>query len=339
MGGNVRVGGMTRVLLLSAFEPNPRPDTDLGGVVADLRAALGCDHVEIETLADVERAVRHIRPEVVFNACETLGGRSENEPLVPQLLERMRVAFTGNAARTLRRCLEKSAATETLRAAGVLVPATFTSPDDVPPSAYPLIVKPDCEDGSVGIEESSVVADEAALRRAFSAHAAEGRRAIAQTYVEGREIAVAFLGSEPRILPPGEILYDEETFAGRARILTYASKWDEGSRDYGATRSVGAALGAGELARIALATRGAVRALGMRDYGRVDFRLDAAGRAFVIDANPNCDLSSDGGFMRAAARAGLSYADAIRAIVSSALARARESQISADAADVRRRAG
>lgn len=327
---------MTRVLLLSAFEPDLRPDTDLGLVVAGVRAALDCEHVEIRTLAEAERAVRRHRPDVVFNACETLGGKSENEPLVPLLLERMGVAFTGNTARALRRCLKKSVATEVLRVAGVRVPVTFVSPERVPASAYPLIVKPDCEDGSVGIEASSVVTDESALRRAFAAHAGEGRPAIAQAYVEGREIAVAFLGSEPRILPPGEILYDEETFAGRARILTYASKWDESSCEYGATQSVGAALDAELLGRLSVATRRAVRALGMRDYGRVDFRVDANGRPFAIDVNPNCDLSEDGGFMRAAARAGLSHADAIRAIVASALERKRADEMPAD---VRRATG
>lgn len=318
---------MTRVLLLSAFETDLRPDTDLGVVVADIRAALGCDHVEIRTLAEAERAVRHHRPDVVFNACETLGGRSENEPLVPLLLERIGVPFTGSSARTLRRCLRKGVANEILRAAGVVVPATYGSPDDVPASAYPLIVKPECEDGSVGIEDGSVVESETALRRAFAEHEAHGRPAIAQTYVEGREIAVAFLGREPRILPPGEILYDADVFAGRARILTYASKWDEGAPDYGATSSVGAALDAELLARISAATRRAVRALEMRDYGRVDFRVDAAGRPFAIDANPNCDLSIDGGFMRAAARVGLSHADTIRAVVDSALSRV---EVSAD---------
>jgi D-alanine-D-alanine ligase len=332
---------VTRVLLLSAFEPSPRLDTDLGGVVAELRSALECEHVEIRSLGEAERAVRRYRPDVVFNACETLGGRSEDEPLVPLLLERMGVAFTGSTARTLRRCLRKSVATEALRAAGVLVPATFTRADAVVASAYPLIVKPDCEDGSIGIDDRSVVADEAALRRAFAAHESEGRPAIAQTYVDGREIAVAFLGAflggEPRVLPPGEILYDATAFAGRAQILTYASKWEEGSRDYAATTSVGAELGSDLRGRVAAATRRAVRALGMRDYGRVDFRLDARGRPFVIDANPNCDLSEDGGFMRAAARAGLSLADAVHAIVASALERAARGRT--EVAGARRAAG
>ncbi len=323
---------MTRILLLSPVEHAPRPDTDLTSIVADLLAALrtrtACEtiHEAVESLADVERAVRSARPDVVFNACETLDGRSEDEPLVPLLLDRLRVPYTGSPARCLRRCLRKAEASAILAAAGVPIPATFTGAP--PPSAYPVIVKPEREDGSVGIHAGSVVHDEASLRRAIDALEANDQPAIVQRYVEGREIAVAFLGwPEPRVLPPGEILYDEDVFAGRARILTYASKWDEGSIDYGATRSVAAALEPALLARLSGFARRAAHALGMRDYGRVDFRVDAQGHAFVIDVNPNCDLSRDGGFMRAARRAGLGYEDATSLILSGALARAGGSAV------------
>jgi D-alanine-D-alanine ligase len=83
------------------------------------------------------------------------------------------------------------------------------------------------------------------------------------------------------------------------------------------------------LARLSATALRAVAALGMRDYGRIDFRLDAEERPFVIDANPNCDLSSDGGFMRAAARAPLSYEATVGAILAGALERgARSSRTS-----------
>lgn len=318
---------MTRVLLLSPIERAPRPDTDLSSIVEDLLAALrtrtACEviHEPVESLADIERAVRSRRPDVVFNACETLDGRSEDEPLVPLLLDRLGVAYTGSTARCLRRCLRKADASSILVAAGVPVPATFTGAP--PPSAYPLIVKPEREDGSVGIHAGSVVHDGEGLRRALDLLEDRGQPAIVQRYVEGREIAVAFLGwPEPRVLPPGEILYDERVFAGRARILTYASKWDESSIDYGATLPAAAVLEPALLARLSAYARRAAHALGMRDYGRVDFRVDAEGNAFVIDANPNCDLSNDGGFMRAARRAGLDYEDTVSVILSGALARA-----------------
>jgi len=326
----------SRVLLLSAHEAAPRADTDLGAVVSALLPALsaqpGCEvvHHEVSRLTDVERAVRTFRPDVVFNACETFYGESRNEPAVPVLLERLDVAFTGSPAQCLRLCLHKNEATSLLRAAGVPVPASqrFASAAEplrlAPGLDYPVIVKPDREDGSVGISESSVVTDDEGLERAARAILdGLGQPALAQAYVAGREIAVALLGHpEPRVLPPGEIAFDEEAFGDRAHILTYASKWDETSPDYSATRSIAAAASPALLSRVTACARRAFAAVGMRDYGRVDLRLDAQGRPFVIDVNPNCDLSTDGGFMKAAARAGMTYADAIGVVLHGALSRA-----------------
>lgn len=326
----------SRVLLLSAHETELRPDTDLGAVVSKLLAALseqpGCDvvHHEVTRLADVERAVRTFRPNAVFNACETFYGESRNEPAVPLLLERLGVSFTGSPAPCLRHCLQKREATMLLRAAGVTVPATMRIESAAaalrlsPELAYPVIVKPEREDGSVGIDERSVVSDDASLARAVEAVVVGlGQPALVQTYIDGREIAVALLGyPEPRVLPLGEITFDDEAFGDRARVLTYASKWDESSPDYGGTKSIAAAASPALRSRIAACARRAFDALGMRDYGRVDLRLDASERPYVIDVNPNCDLSADGGFARAAARAGLTYSAAIGIVIQGALARA-----------------
>ena len=88
-----------KVLLLSPRAHEPRPDMDLRGVVAELLASLGAApgcvvvHEAVASLLEVDRALRVHRPDAVFNACETLGGRSEDEPLVPMLLERR--GFTG----------------------------------------------------------------------------------------------------------------------------------------------------------------------------------------------------------------------------------------------------
>jgi D-alanine-D-alanine ligase len=326
----------SRVLLLSARETDLRPDTDLRVVVRDLLVALGAHpgsdviHHEVARMADVERAVRTFRPDAVFNACETLYGESSNEPVVPLLLERLGVAFTGSPAACLRQCLRKADATAALRAAGVPVPATLRIAAAVDPGdladrlRFPLIVKPEREDGSVGIHASSVVHNAESLHRAV-VDIVDGleQPAVVQEYIEGREIAVSLLGwPEPRVLPPGEIAFDAELFAGRARVLTYESKWDEESPDFRGTRSIAAATSPATLSRVAAVARRAFLALGMRDYGRVDLRLDADGRPFVIDVNPNCDLSTEGGFAKAVGRAGLRYDDAVFAILRGALARA-----------------
>lgn len=318
-----------RLLLLSAITKDHRPDTDLSSTAAAIGRALAARtpnvvRAAVETLADATRVIRAHRPDAVFNLCETIDGRSDGEPLVPRLLDRLGVAYTGSGARCLRACLQKARASAILRAAGVPVPATFDG--EVPPEAYPVIVKPEREDGSVGVHAGSVAYDAEGSRRAASDLAARGQPAIVQRYVEGREISIAFLGwPAPRVLSPGEILYDEAAFAGRARILTYASKWDASSVEYAATRSVEAVLEPELFAQLAATTRLAARALAVRDYGRVDFRVEPSGRALVIDVNPNCDLSSDGGFMRAARRSGLDDETTVATILAGALARAEAS--------------
>lgn len=318
-----------RVLVISPGGRASRADVDLARTTADLLAALRAEgqvvviHEPVTDLDEVSRAVAAWRPDVVFNVCETLGGGAEEEPTVPRLLEEMGVPFTGNTAACLSRCLDKRCAAEALRAGGVAGPAVY-APADVPDDAYPVIVKPALEDGSVGVHARSVARDAAELAAALDTLDAEGYEPVVQRYVEGREISVALLGWPAlRPLSPGEILYDARAFQDRPRILTYASKWEPDSPDYGGTRSVGADVDRTLLQVLEEAAREAARAVGMRDYGRVDFRVDEEGTPFVIDVNPNCDLSTDGGFMLAARRSGLTYPKAVQAVLAGAIARAR----------------
>ncbi|MBX3219874.1 MAG: ATP-grasp domain-containing protein [Labilithrix sp.] len=317
------------MLLLTPLDPAPRPDTDLGAVTRDLLDSLKARgrwdvvHASITCLQDVETALFEHQPDVVFNACESVGGRSADEPEVPHLLERLGVPFTGSSSSCLRLCLDKFDTSSALARAGVPVPATYRAGVPLPASPFPLIVKPEREDGSVGIDADSVVHDAASLSRKVAGLAADGRPAVLQQYIDGREVALALLGgTNPRVLSPGEILYDADAFSGRPRILTYASKWDETSVDYVGTRSTEAALSPELHRRLSVLARRAAAALGMRDYGRIDFRVDRSGRAFVIDANPNCDLSRDGGFMLAAKRSGLDHGQVVATLVTGALARA-----------------
>ena len=86
-----------RVLLLSSFEPNVRPDTDLGSVLVDLLASLerqpGCEvtHREITSVADIERAVADLGPRVVWTACETPS--RANARMNPPSAERSQLGF------------------------------------------------------------------------------------------------------------------------------------------------------------------------------------------------------------------------------------------------------
>ena len=171
-----------------------------------------------------------------------------------------------------------------------------------------------------------MVASSAALRTRARELMREHKQAvIAERYIEGREINVTLMGSgdEVDVLPLHEIDFAAMP-SDRPRIVSYAAKWDENHVDYVGTKPVplrdASATLIAEIERVA---RAAYRAVELRDYGRVDLRVDAAGTPWVIDVNPNPDISPDAGCTRAAAAAGMTYPQMVSRIAELALARIR----------------
>lgn len=274
--------------------------------------------------SEVLAAIGDHRPDLVFNLCESLSEDSRMEVTVAWLLQRLGLPFTGSPFDALRHCLFKVEASQILARAGVRVPTTVRvhSPDHIPEVAFPAIVKPEREDGSKCITRRSVVRSRRRLREQVAEVVETCRQpAVVQRYIDGREFAVSLLGwPVPRVLPLGEILFGDLP-KGHPHILTYASKWRPDTIESIATPSVPAVLRPRELRKIAAAGRRAFEVLGLRDYGRIDVRIDDRGDPYVIDVNPNCDLSTDGGFARAAERAGMTYAHLIWEILRGAIRR------------------
>jgi D-alanine-D-alanine ligase len=278
-------------------------------------------------------AIKSFSPDVVFNLCESIGGDNRFEPLLPLLLDREGIAYTGSGPLTLSLSLHKHKAKEILRARGVPTPAAayVTTPDvsriDIP---FPLIVKPAREDASVGIHAESVVHDRAALARRVTHVLSHYRQpALVERFIDGREIYVSMLGraaGAPQIFPFYEIDFALMP-ADRPRIVSFDGKWVEDSDEFIGTKPVPCAgLPAALQARITEVALAAFDAMEVRDYARLDVRLPEtgpdAGTPFVIDVNPNCDLSDGaGGYSKAAAAAGLGYDEVIRRIVELALLR------------------
>jgi D-alanine-D-alanine ligase len=289
--------------------------------------ALGVDDDVAATLAEL----RKLDPDGVFNLCESICGDSRFEPLLPLLMEKEGIAFTGSGSFALSLALHKHKAKEILRARAVPTPraALVERAQDAAAVAmtlsFPLIVKPSREDASVGIYSESVVHDVAALGARVAHVVSQYRQpALVEEYIEGREIYVSLLGrgdAPPEVLPFFEIDFSALP-TDRPRIVSFEGKWVEGSVEYSGTKPVPCDLPTALADRVAAAARGAFEALELRDYGRVDIRLDAAGTPYVIDVNPNCDLSHQaGGFSRAARAAGLTYDDVVLRILDLALSR------------------
>jgi len=265
--------------------------------------------------------VREAKPDLVFNLCESMAGDPRNEPTFAGLLDLFQIPYTGADLLPLASCLYKHRTKEILLARGIATPpyrmldaATLDDPA-LDALDYPWFVKLGHEDASLGITEANLVRDAAALRARTRALIAEFRQPVlAERYIEGREINVTLLGSPLRVLPLHEIDFAAMP-AGRPRIVSYAAKWDEQHVDYAGTKPVPLRDGSPALvAAIEETARAAWHALGLRDYGRVDLRVDAAGTPWVIDVNPNPDISPDAGVVRAAKVAGIAYPELIEAI-------------------------
>jgi D-alanine-D-alanine ligase len=277
-----------------------------------------------------------IKPDAVFNLFEGTYRLSKSEVFVPIALDLLGIPYTGSPAKTLELCVQKAKTKELLlrRAAPTPRFVVFKPNESIETTIpFPMIVKPEHEDASIGISNESVVQDINALRcRVEFIWQTHKQPALVEEFIDGREFNVAILGdsdyenelahsSAPRALPISEIQFDTMP-EGYAKIVTYKAKWEEESVEYKETKPVCPASISPqlemELRQIALR---AFNALGCRDYARVDFRVSRTGKPYVVDVNPNPDISEGAGFARSALAGGFAYPTLIRKIASFALSR------------------
>lgn len=263
-----------------------------------------------------------LKADLVFNLCESLNNDARNEPTIAGLFDLFGIRYTGADQLALASCLHKPRAKAILVGAGVPTPPYREYREAVAEELdFPWFVKLAHEDASVGITERNRVENAGQLRERVGELIGEYKQPVlAERYVEGREVNATLIG-DGEVLPLHEI--DFAAMPGdRPKIVSYAAKWDEHHVDYVGTKPVPLRDPSPALvARISDVARAAWRALGLRDYGRVDLRVDADGEPWVIDVNPNCDISPDAGAARAALAAGLDYNTFIAKLAALALAR------------------
>ena len=271
------------------------------------------------------------RPELVFNLCEAFAGSAALEMNVAALFELLGIAYTGCPALTLGVSLNKPMAKSLLDASGIRTPAYAVLRPGQDCSAaghltFPLIVKPVAEDASIGIDDGAVVHDMPALAQRVKFLWREFRQAaLVEEFIPGREFCVSLLAASPiefTTLPLVEISFDDLA-PGRPQIFGYDAKWDPEApfNHMIATRcpaKIDRKTG-DEIRRVALDV---ARTMGLRDYGRVDFRLRESDNAlFVLEVNPNPDLSDECAFMRSARASGRTTGGTICEIVDRAIER------------------
>jgi D-alanine-D-alanine ligase len=265
-------------------------------------------------------------PDAILNFVESIEGISYYEYCMVGLYELLGYHYTGNIPSTLGNCLNKKRTKEILFSNGIKTPRSITlSPKNKFTNKdidlnYPLILKLLDEDASIGISENSVVSNYKEFRKHFAFLSETYKKnIIIEEYIQGRELNCAVL--DGKVLPISEI-----DFSGLPEnlpnIVTYDGKWIEGSTYYNHTKPVCPAnIDSGIKAKIEEIAINAYSVLNCRDYARVDVRLSNDGTPYVIEINPNPDVSSDSGFARAAAASGKSYSELLYTITSFALQR------------------
>jgi D-alanine-D-alanine ligase len=288
-----------------------------------------------DSLTGLLQAIDGFAPDVIFNLVEFFGEDPAHEMHVAGVYELLGIAYTGSRPEVLTLCQRKHRTKAILAAADVPTPryvvvsgeAGSRVPDDHG-LRFPLIVKPAMEDASGGIDAGSVVRDRAALDARVTKLVDEYHApVIVEEYIDGREIHCAIMGNDPpEALPLFEMAFHQEASASMPHIITYKAKWDPHSKDFYAMDGVcpPTDLEPETVRYIQEIAIRAYNAVGCRDYARVDMRVEPeSGEPYVLEVNPNPDLSDSCAFVQCAAVSGRTYAQLVDEIARMALTRAR----------------
>ncbi len=298
--------------------------------VEDAIEALGYQSFVMAIKDDIYPVIhwlKEIQPDVVFNLCESIYGNSSFEMNIPALLDLFRIPYTGSPPLTLGLCQDKGKVKDILMSQGILTPRykIFNKgADTIQGKFFPVIVKPLHEDGSLGISKESVVFDDQALNRQVQYIIEKYHQpALVEEFIDGRELNVSLMETDGRImvLPISEIDYSEfpERFP---KICGYEAKWLPESIEYQKSKPVcPAPLDWVTKKKVENMAIKVFKLFGCQDYARVDMRIDQNGKIYILEVNPNPDISPQSGLARSIRAQGMAYEDFIRCVLEKALKR------------------
>ncbi|MEY2511237.1 MAG: D-alanine-D-alanine ligase, partial [Verrucomicrobiota bacterium] len=186
---------------------------------------------------------------------------------------------------------------------------------------FPILVKPVKDEASYGISRASFVQNEEQFRERIAfIHEKHTSDAIAEEYIDGRELYVSIMGNTRLTVFPIRELIFREVPANEPKIATYKAKWDEEYRKrWGLQNQFPEGLEPALVAQIEETCKRIYRLLTIEGYARIDLRLTAANEIYFIEANPNPILAADEDFAQAAGKAGLTYPQLIDRIIRQAM--------------------
>jgi D-alanine-D-alanine ligase len=267
---------------------------------------------------------------VVYQLLEEFHYATAYDQHIASFLELMKIPYTGCNPRGLILARGKDLSKTLVHHRRIPVPAFAVFPmrrkvRRPPRLALPLIVKSLTEDGSYGISQASIVdTDEQLVERVAFVHERLGTAAIAEQYIEGRELYVGVLGNNRlRVLPVWELKFGNLGGQGARQIATKKAKHDPEYQE-----RVGIVDGPAKLApelnaRIQHTAKRIYRTLGLDGYARIDFRLAADGTPYFIEANPNPEIAKSQEFATAARHDGIDYTELLQRILALGMSRAK----------------
>jgi D-alanine-D-alanine ligase len=272
-------------------------------------------------LAPLQQHIEEFKPHIIFNLIYEFKGESTFDQNVIAFLELLGVPYTGSNPRSLMLARNKAITKKILRYHEIPTPNFDVYVRGQPvvashPLRFPVIVKCLAEDASLGISQASLVhSEEKLLERVRNLHDNFNSDAIAEEFIDGRELSIGIIGNEKlSSFPIWELLFENSDAPEREFYHSYA-KWNNAYRKRKGIRTQKADLTSSIEHSVTHIAKKVYRALGLSGYARIDFRLASTGEIFVIEANPNPDLSLTEDFAASAKAFGLEYGQLVKKIV------------------------
>ena len=277
----------------------------------------------IGNLDKLREALDEVKPHIVFNLLEEFDGNRHFDQHIVSYLELKKQPYTGCNPRGLTLARDKALSKKVLAFHKINVPKFFVFPKnqkikDSKKYIYPLIIKSATEESSAGISQASVVTHFEALKeRVCFIHSNLETDAIAEQYIDGRELYIGVLGNKRITTFPVWELEFKNLPKGSKKFATEKVKWDDDYREkYGINSTKAKDLTKEEEEKLKKLTKKIYKVLGLTGYARLDFRMDQDGTPYFLEANPNPGIQAGDEFPEAAEAYGLSYKDLISKIVS-----------------------
>jgi D-alanine-D-alanine ligase len=307
---------------------------DSAETVQSIAEGLRAGGHEVETI-EVTGPASHLAariegfgPDLIFNNAEGRRGRTR-EAFYPAFFEELGFPYTGSDAYVLTVTLDKWLTKLVLAQRGIDTPrGRLVTPDEYKRLkdlgtlglALPVIVKPNYEGSSKGIGDEAVVRDPKTLAEVLPrALRAYPNGVLVEEFIPGTDVTVPFLEGrgDDGVLLPVDYLVDPSA-KSRFNLYDYRLKSAEANK---VSVRCPPELPRDVISRLQAISKIATRTLGIRDVGRVDFRLGEDGRIYLLEVNALPSLEHGASLFAASGREALTYNETLQCIVESAARR------------------